>query len=387
MQKTPRIDFANTLRGFAALAVVISHYYGVFWSSRAAVEAITNAPALPLETHAVPTYVQWLHTFPLFNWGAYGVALFFIISGFVIPFSLQKLSFIGFSINRTLRIFPTYIAGFTVTLLAILVSTEYFSREWPFTGREVLIHYIPGIRDVLWSRGIDGIVWTLEIEMKFYLVCASLIIWFRQQSLKVFIAPIVLFVLALYLNRMIPAWGNTNASAWQFAMTYMTVSQYIIYMFIGVLFHFLHLGKIDASKAYFGIGAFFAMFCIHWWSGPYSANLGVAWSYAFALLTFAFSYSFQHLFRSNRVLDFFADISYPLYVIHGVAGYVALRIMLEMGFRAWFSLLVVTTICIASSWLLHVLVEAPSQKLGKKLAAMRTGVPTDYNTPARQGLG
>ena len=90
MQGNSRIDFANTLRGFAALAVVISHYYGVFWSSRAAVEAITNAPALPLETHAIPGYISWLHIFPIFNWGAYGVALFFIISGFVIPFSLQK---------------------------------------------------------------------------------------------------------------------------------------------------------------------------------------------------------------------------------------------------------------------------------------------------------
>lgn len=56
-----------------------------------------------------------------------------------------------------------------------------------------MIHYIPGIRDVMWSRGIDGIVWTLEIEMKFYLVCSALIVWFREQSLKVFFAPIGFF--------------------------------------------------------------------------------------------------------------------------------------------------------------------------------------------------
>lgn len=385
MQGSSRIDFANTLRGFAAVAVLISHYYGVFWSSRAAVEVITNAPALPMETHAVPGYVLWLHAFPLFNWGAYGVALFFIISGFVIPFSLQKMSFIGFSVNRILRIIPTYIVGFTITLLAIFISTEYFSRDWPFTGREVLIHYIPGIRDILWSRGIDGIVWTLEIEMKFYLVCAMLIGWFRRQSLKVFIAPVVLFVFALWLNRLIPVWGNTNAFAWQLAMTYMTVSQYIIYMFIGVLFHFLHLGRIDASKAHLGIGALFAMFCIHWWAGPYSANLGIAWSYAFALLTFAFSYSFQNLFKSNRIFEFLADISYPLYVIHGVAGYIALRIMLEMGFKAWVSLFVVTAICLMSSWLLHIFVETPSQKLGKRIAAKSACFPAEY-PPAREAL-
>ncbi|MFC7436504.1 acyltransferase family protein [Hydrogenophaga bisanensis] len=124
MHGNSRIDFANTLRGFAALAVVISHYYGVFWTNRAAVEAIANAPALPLETHAIPDYISWLHLFPIFNWGAFGVALFFIISGFVIPFSLQKMSWIGFSIGRILRIMPTYFVGFSVTLLAILVSSQ-----------------------------------------------------------------------------------------------------------------------------------------------------------------------------------------------------------------------------------------------------------------------
>ena len=384
MQENSRIEFANTLRGFAALAVVVSHYYGVFWSSRAAVEAITNAPALPIETHAIPIYISWLHIFPIFNWGAYGVALFFIISGFVIPFSLQKLSWIGFSINRILRIMPTYFIGFSLTLIAIFISSKYFSREWPFSTREILIHYIPGIRDVMWSRGIDGIVWTLEIEMKFYLVCALLITWFRQQSLKVFLAPALLFIIALYFNHMIPTWGQNNAPAWKLAMTYMTISQYIIYMFIGVLFHYLYREKIDTNKAYFGIGGLFAIFCIHWWMGPYSANLGVAWSYAFALLTFAFSYSFPNLFKSNRAFNFLAEISYPLYVIHGVAGYVALRIMLDMGLMAWASLLIVTTTCLCMSWLLHVLIEHPSQELGKQLAAKLT-VHRSITPMARHG--
>ena len=45
---------------------------------------------------------------------------------------------------------------------------------------------------------------------------------------------------------MIPVWGKTNATAWQLAMTYMMVSQYIIYMFIGVLFHYLGQPRLNA---------------------------------------------------------------------------------------------------------------------------------------------
>lgn len=192
----------------------------------------------------------------------------------------------------------------------------------------------------------------------------------------------ILFAFAIYLNRMIPVWGSENASAWRLATVYMGFSKYIIYMFIGVMFHYLYRGKIDANKAYLGIGGLFAIFCIHWWAGPYSANLRVAWSYAFALLTFAFAYSFPGFFKSNRLFDFLADISYPLYVIHGVAGFVALRIMLDMGFKAWASLLIVTIACLFLSWLLHILVESPSQKLGKQLAAKLTG--RRLNTPALQ---
>ncbi|CAD7543764.1 acyltransferase [Aeromonas hydrophila] len=323
---------------------------------------------LPFETHAIPIYVSLLNSFSLFNWGAYGVALFFIISGFVIPFSLQKTSWLGFTINRTLRIVPTYIVGFSITLVAISISSHYFSRVWPFTIQEVLIHYIPGIRDILWSRGIDGIVWTLEIEMKFYFVCALLIVLFRKQSTLVFFAPVLIFIVSIIINKYIPDWGKTDARLWQLAMTFMTVSQYIIYMFIGVVFHYVQRGRIDRDKAYLLIGIIFCLFCLHWYIGPASAGITVAWSYAFALLTFIFAFTYQSFFKSNKFFDFLADISYPLYVIHGVAGYVALRILLDLGMKAWMSLLIVTGGCIFLSLVLHKLVEKPSQRIGKKLA-------------------
>lgn len=373
MHGNSRVDFANTLRGLAALAVIVSHYYGVFWLSREVVGAVTNAPALSIEVHPVPGPILFLHSIAIFNWGAFGVALFFLISGFVIPFSLQKMTWMGFSLTRLFRIVPIYFVGFSITLLAIYVSGEYFSREWPFNIREVAIHYIPGIRDMLWSRGIDGIVWTLEIEMKFYFVSAILIVWFRNQSLKVFLAPIILFALAVITSYMIPDLAKTNAAAWRIALTYMSASQYIIYMFIGVIFHYLYRERLHASKAYFGIGGLFALFCIHWNIGPYSDNLGVAWNYAFALLAFGFAYSFPKAFKSNVLVDFLAKVSYPLYVIHGVAGYVVLRVMLDIGFSAWLSLLSVTSMCLILSWLLHIVIESPSQKLGKRLAAKLSG--------------
>jgi peptidoglycan/LPS O-acetylase OafA/YrhL len=98
-----KIEFVNTLRGLAALFVVISHYLSTFWYKRDSVSHLINAPLLSPETHATPIYVIWLNLFPLFDWGSYGVGLFFIISGFVIPFSLQRTNSVGFCVNRLFR--------------------------------------------------------------------------------------------------------------------------------------------------------------------------------------------------------------------------------------------------------------------------------------------
>jgi peptidoglycan/LPS O-acetylase OafA/YrhL len=369
MQGAARIEFANTLRGFAALAVMISHYLGFFGPGRDVIAAIINAPSLSLDRQPIPISMEWFFNIPAVSLGAFGVALFFIISGFVIPFSLQNLNWLGFSASRFFRIVPTYVAGFSVTLLAVFVSSTYFSNAWPYSPLEVLVHYVPGIRDVLWSRHIDFIVWTLEIEMKFYFVCAALAVWFRRYSLKVFLLPVVLFVLSLYLDRLVPGWLTTHPFAYRLGMTVILSSQYLIFMFIGVAIHYLYRGKIDRVRAGVFVAALFALFCTHWWVGPYSAGFGVARSYAAALLTFGVACACPRIFNGNRVFDFLADISYPLYVIHGVAGYVALRILLDKGVGPWPSLFVVTVGCLVASSLLHVLVERPSQALGKRLAA------------------
>ncbi|PWY54033.1 acyltransferase [Legionella qingyii] len=363
-----RIEFANTLRGLAALSVVISHYLSSFWYKRDSIAHLINAPLFSPESHAIPPYIIWLNLFPLFDWGAYGVGLFFIISGFVIPFSLHRINAIGFCINRLFRIIPTYMIGFSITLLALFLCGKYFPAAWPYTFQEVLIHYIPGIRDILGSRNIDIIIWTLEIEMKFYLIVALSIAWFRSYSLNVFFIPTTLFLLTCYASHMIPVWAMNHLVAFIQAEIYMMSTPYLIFMFIGVVFHYLFCQKISSDMGYLIISILFFMFCIAWWAGPYSNNLILAWSYALALLTFMFAYIFPHLFKANLIFNFLAGISYPLYITHSIMGYIILRIMLDMNFRIGIALSAVIFASVLLSWFLHVFVERPSQSLGKKLA-------------------
>ena len=145
-------------------------------------------------------------------------------------------------------------------------------------------------------------------------------------------------------------------------------SQFIIFMFVGVLFHYLYKNQIGTRDAALVAVGLFGLFCLQWRTGPDAASFGLALGYGVALVTFVFAYAYPRLFRANPVFGFLADISYPLYVIHGVAGYVALRLLLDQGFKAWTSLTLVTTVCLLVAWLLHRLIERPSQALGKRVA-------------------
>jgi peptidoglycan/LPS O-acetylase OafA/YrhL len=138
-------------------------------------------------------------------------------------------------------------------------------------------------------------------------------------------------------------------------------------MFIGVLLNYLYQGKLMTYVAWSGILILFVLFYAQWSVGPYGDSLALAWSYLFALSTFSFAYYFPNLFKGNRVFDFLANISYPLYVVHGVFGYVGLRIMLDLGLNAEASLVLVTSSCLLLAWFIHVLIERPTQRLGKRL--------------------
>ena len=76
------------LRAFAALSVVIFH-----------IEEYLNSSNL----------IEIKHNF--FSWGAIGVQIFFVLSGFIIPFSIyrkeRKPS--SFIYSRFIRIYPTYL--------------------------------------------------------------------------------------------------------------------------------------------------------------------------------------------------------------------------------------------------------------------------------------
>lgn len=90
-------------------------------------------------------------------------------------------------------------------------------------------------------------------------------------------------------------------------------------------------------------------------------------SYFIALMTFIFMMviSLMKKYHSNKILSFFADISYPLYATHAIVGYIIMYLCLNAKLSQNFTLIFVTIYVIYIAYIIHVKIEKPYIKIGK----------------------
>src|SRR3989344_379820 len=111
--KNRHIPILDSLRAIAALSVCFYHFVC------GPIDFITNEGVLDF-----------------FSFGKYGVQLFFVISGFVIPWSISSSNYeikryFHFLLKRFLRLEPPYI--FSIILVVILFSVRKFYTDVPDT--------------------------------------------------------------------------------------------------------------------------------------------------------------------------------------------------------------------------------------------------------------
>ena len=349
MKKSERIDSLNSLRGIAAACVVISHFYGLFWTKS---DVISGFIKVPYSVNGItPTYISWFKFHEYADWGMFGVALFFLISGFVIPFSISKTSTKDFVKSRFMRIWPVYAAGLSISLLVLLTSVG--ATNWPFPLSHVIIHYLPGLRDILGTTNIDGIIWTLEIEVKFYLICILIAPLIRQGSIKTFIAPALIVALSA------ATWFLVDPTFESVLGRMMFAGLVIIFMFIGVTFYYARAGILSRRNAVLICMTLFFAFAALMPITPGMPRYFI-WSFAAALLVFSISFAWPWLFKKRATTDFLAKISYPLYATHAVFGYTLLAVMIESSVDPNLALLSATVASVALAYLLHLIVEVPT---------------------------
>ncbi|UII81873.1 acyltransferase [Flagellimonas sp. CMM7] len=112
--------------------------------------------------------------------GGFGVCVFFVISGFILPYSMLRggysiKNFKSFFIKRIIRIEPVYVASIFLTIYVFYTASELPSEYWKFGDYRVdftnfLLHFGYLVSFFKNQEWINPVFWSLGVEFQFYLI-------------------------------------------------------------------------------------------------------------------------------------------------------------------------------------------------------------------------
>lgn len=148
------MGWLDALRGLAALVVVFEHSLDVL---------------LP-EVRRTAS--------PWFDFGRYGVFVFFLVSGYVVPFSLERRGSVRqFWAGRFFRLYPAWFVAVALTLTLSAAGVSYglpaalADRPWA-----AAIAHMTMLQDLMGVPNALNVFWTLSYEMVFYLLVTAMFV-------------------------------------------------------------------------------------------------------------------------------------------------------------------------------------------------------------------
>ncbi|WP_439125598.1 MAG: acyltransferase family protein [Pseudomonas rhizophila] len=197
-----RINEIDLLRFIAAMSVVFFHY--AFRGYAADDRSLLSYPLLA----------------PAAQYGYLGVELFFMISGFVIMMTARPEGFRRFFISRAVRLYPAFWVCCSITFMVTLVlGGDRFSATVPqYLGNLTLLG------DFFDMRPIDGVYWSLFIEIRFYLLIALVLLLRKLHRIEALLCIWLVLSIALEF---------TNARG----VRRFFVTEYSTYFIAGAMFY------------------------------------------------------------------------------------------------------------------------------------------------------
>ena len=301
-----------------------------------------------------------------FNLADAAVDCFFIVSGYLITLSYERTrGLLSFYVRRFFRLYPMYACIVLIQTSIMLTLLPH----GPFSEPEQTMHYlmanltfanflqydIGGVLSGLNVPGINPSLWTLKIELGFYLIvpliCAATRRWGFKTLLAIFIASIAFNVIALQLGD--PRYAKQLPGQMQFFVVGMA----------------LYLYARDIRFPMWVTPIVTVVFLVAW-SCFHPIAPGIR---PLLVAAFVFCAAF-----CTPVLRTSTDMSYSVYLVHGPL----LQTLLLLGiFRdTWWFLAVVVLTVLALSYLAERLVERPGNEFGRRLS-VRLGRPRAATMP------
>ncbi len=340
-----RIFELDALRAMAALNLVLFHFTHVYAEKYGYVE---------------PLGWRW-------PFGAYGVELFFMLSGFVNGMSLmRRRQPVDFVAARLIRIVPIFvlviIANLGLMTLAPLnqtpVSTGQFFANLTLMPR------------VLGYECIDPVMWTLQVEMMFY---GLLVVMFKIGGLKRYVAGWgSLLALSLIMCPTLDALAASHSGAAWFAVAtairHLLVLDFVPLFAIGFV---LYMIKTDVGPKWKNL-LLITMAAGVFHSIDHGKHNPLATLLIIGLVTMA-AYGKIPVLRA-RPFVFISTISYAIYLCHNNLGCVLIHRFDHSGMNSHVALGISIVFAFALGTLVTLRIEQPmTRRLRAMWARYRTG--------------
>ncbi|MFF5288170.1 acyltransferase family protein [Paractinoplanes globisporus] len=408
-----RLAWLDALRGYAALVVVLFHL---------------SPSVIGTDRH--------LAIYRHFDAGKYGVLLFFLVSGYVIPMSLERHgSLRRFWIGRLCRIYPAYLAAIAVVVLLSSAGWLAWSESMRHQTVTTALAHVTMMSDLVGVRGAVRVFWTLSYEMTFYLVVSGLFVWrlhrhsawwaaglgltalvfgaglpndllgagsgARRTTAAILVVLVGLSILAYLKDRLVPAAGaagialvllpavNGHATRESVVIASWQGILLLAIMFAGTVVYRWQHAQIGGREAAFALTVVaLSVIGAHWTHLGTAAALRLwAANVGAVALTFLFAYAMRNR-TVPSVFTWLGRISYSLYLLHVIVLLALPRVVPDLGtrgivFRATAGVAYLL-VALVTAWLAYRMVEQPGQRLGRRIAAKLEPRPAGAGSLATQ---
>ncbi len=318
-----RIDIVNALRAFAAIFVAWGHFsLGQGW------------------------WLSWSG-----RYGYTGVYIFFVISGFIIPYSLYRggytlRNFGRFVVKRGIRLYPPYLISIPISLLAAnFVLRPLAPGSIIHVGGRQLLYHLFFLNDLAGAPWINVVYWTLAIEWQWYLLAGLLFPLLVSRNVLLRFCPVAAAMVSYF-----------------FCTSDRIVPHTLPIFLIGVFVFQQKIGLIGRGRMLALIAMM--LWAMRWPTGWLVAGISVATGLVIAFVPFR-----------HRLADFLGDVSYSVYLLHlpiGVSliGWLSHLLPYSGSYLAVLDLAGMLA-SIAAAALLYHWAEKPAQEMSSRLRFTR----------------
>lgn len=286
MSSPQRLYELDVLRGFAALGVVLFHF--------------TTDLSKPIG-HVDSLFHQ-------FHDGYYSVELFFIISGFVIFMTLERIERgMDFIISRLSRLYPIY--WFSVIFLGLFLLWEFGEKSGVSFGK-VLVN-LTMLQTFVSVSHIEPLYWTLTQELCFY---GWMFLLYQTNQLK----NIHFFAFASLIAMVIfSILEQNNILVLPGRLKILLLLDHGMFFVAGIAFYQLYK-KATGIQWHLLVAASLATYLVHKSHG-YWIVIG------FLVCFYLMIKGYLEWLNSRQEFIFLGTISYSLYLFHNVIGEFVIR--------------------------------------------------------------